>query len=129
MKPCCGNCFAWRRIKEGEPVGECHFAPPGVIFMGYRPPAIQGQPPIPMINAAFPAIDEGNGCLQHIKIPSAPVEQLPAGHPALQAVPTSPDHTAGHDMARDDAGMWVCRRCKTAEYEIANKPCVGANDA
>jgi hypothetical protein len=73
-EPCCGTCMAFRAT-HGEQ-GECHLAPPQVIFMGFQAPrvAIQGQQPQPIIAGVFPAVAASTFCLQWRGKEPAPLE-------------------------------------------------------
>jgi hypothetical protein len=59
---CCGNCVAWKEVQANQ--GECRFGPPTPLFMGFRSPALTGQPPQPIIGAAFPGTQREHVCRQ-----------------------------------------------------------------
>ena len=58
----CGTCAAWHPTTAGN--GECRLTPPQTIFMGFQPPRLTGQPPQPLIAAAFPAVQATAYCHQ-----------------------------------------------------------------
>lgn len=125
----CGTCAVWKRTSGKG--GECHFAPPQVIFMGFAQAKLAGQPPMPIINAAFPGIDEDNGCAQHVALPPAS-PTIDTIAPKLPERSAYVDHTASHDKQKSAGGVWYCQKCHVIEAEMARTPCVdpmGANDA
>jgi hypothetical protein len=62
MSKSCGDCAAWHPTHAGN--GECRLTPPQTIFMGFQPPRLTGQPPQPLIAAAFPAVQATAYCHQ-----------------------------------------------------------------
>lgn len=132
----CGTCAAWHPTAEGN--GECRLTPPQTIFMGFQPPRLTGQPPQPIIAAAFPAAQATAYCHQWTP---APVEMttgigwrqtefiegegiVTREIPAADVVKSSNIHTP---VKRYDE--WECERCGAHEDVFDMVPCKEKSDA
>lgn len=130
----CATCAAWHPTTPGN--GECRLTPPQTIFMGFQPPRLAGQPPQPLIAAAFPAVQPTAYCHQWSpaaaemttgigwRQTSYEVDENGVGNlvarevPAAEIVKSSNIHTP---VKRN--GEWECERCGVSEEVFSMVAC------
>jgi hypothetical protein len=137
----CSNCAAWKHTHAE--MGECHLAPPQVVFMGFQPPRLTGQPPQPIIAGVFPACGASAACLQHRaleveqprsntwyetgfvtrEVPAAEMYSEPQGIPASNDPGTLPVAPALKHTPVKRNGEWECDRCGVSEDVFEAVPC------
>lgn len=156
MSKSCGDCAAWHPTHANN--GECRLTPPQTIFMGFQPPRLTGQPPQPLIAAAFPAVQATAYCHQWSpKAVPAPGqfgwrqtayevdengvgnlitrEMVPGGYaaePPVSQITPEADATlkriAEHAPVKRN-GEWECGRCGVHEDVFAMTTCKEKSNA
>lgn len=114
MKTVCGTCVAW--VKTNGDQGECHFAPPQAVFMGFRPPALAGGQPQPMIAGVFPAVGAVASCRQWAQA---------LAQPDIMAVPerVEPPKYKKHVEYKRADGVWACLNCAAVGADMDKGEC------
>lgn len=130
MSKSCGDCAAWHPTHANN--GECRLTPPQTIFMGFQPPRLTGQPPQPLIAAAFPAVQATAYCHQW----SPKAEELTTGIGWRQVTLNHADNppppalvrVAEHAPVKRN-GEWECGRCGVHEDVFAMTTCKEKSNA
>lgn len=124
MKTVCGTCVAW--VKTNGDQGECHFAPPQAVFMGFRPPALAGGQPQPMIAGVFPAVGAVASCRQWAQAlaPAADAGDIMNYHAVPErAGPPTPSPRIPHRTYKGIDGVWACKHCNITGDQLETEDC------